>query len=405
MKKIVMLTMLQVWSMDSNRGAPSFYNTLKGYNDKGWQIILITPHREKKIKQELKNLKIVNFKPLFKNIPSIPKIAHLLRLINIKYSELVMYHKARVYLKKEHNDFIIYSYEVHGVKAAKRLSDKLKLPLITRFQGTVLGPINNNMKNRILYYPHFQALSTRSDIIIMTDDGTKGDKVLNKLNNKSENIFFWRNGVNLDFLNKRVDSQEINLLKSKYNINKNDKVLLTVSRLELWKRVDRAIVALSKLQDDYSNVKLIIVGEGSERNNLEQLTHELNIDSNVVFAGAVCHNEVKNFMAITDIFLSLYDLSNVGNPLLESMAMGNPIITLNVGDTSKVILNEKNGLLVNIEEIDKIPKKIQNLLDNSLYAKNLGQNAKKYAKDNFWTWNERFNFEEKYVNELCKSIN
>ena len=120
--------------------------------------------------------------------------------------------------------------------------------------------------------------------------------------------------------------------KKSINVPLDKVILLTVSRLVDWKKVDRSIRALSKIKDK-EKYFLLIVGEGDERKNLESLIKELNLEDSVRLVGAVRNEDVYKYMTIADIFLSFYDLSNVGNPLLEALSLGKPIITYNVGDT------------------------------------------------------------------------
>ena len=82
---------------------------------------------------------------------------------------------------------------------------------------------------------------------------------------------------------------------------------------------------------------MIIKGDGPERKILEQLSNKLGIKQYIRFEGASPHNEVPKYFATADIFLSFYDWSNVGNPLLEAMMGGKCIVTLNNGDTGRFI--------------------------------------------------------------------
>src|SRR5690606_16223903 len=103
--------------------------------------------------------------------------------------------------------FVIYAYEVDAVSASKKLSNKFKVPLITRFQGTKHNKTVDNLNNRIRKAPSLQAYKVKADLTIMTNDGTQGLKTLKRLKNKSEKIVFWRNGVVKvadDILEKRL---------------------------------------------------------------------------------------------------------------------------------------------------------------------------------------------------------
>lgn len=404
MKNIIFLTYLNLWSMENRKGAPSFYKTIEAYIKDEWNVILINPKYNIGITPKLNSLNNITFKPIFYSLTKTKNISFFGRILHSKQGNLMLYKLGNKALKEMNGKAIVYSYEVDGVMAGKKLSKKFKLPLVTRFQGTVLAPIKNTWLNRFKLYPHFQALRTTSDIIIMTDDGTQGDKVLKNLDNKSEQIVFWRNGVDIKTDEKETEIK-IKKLRQDLALNQTDKVLITVCRLATWKKVNRAIEALSHIINERPGCKLVIVGDGEERQNLIELTKKLNLMSNVIFVGAIPQTDVRTYLGLADIFLSLYDLSNVGNPLLEAMSCGKPIITLNVGDTESIIENEENGILLNIENLDRIPEYINKILSDENFARKLGNNAKKYSKEHFWSWNERMCAELKVINELKNKWN
>ncbi len=399
MKNIIFLSYLNIWSMEKEKGAPSFYKTIEAYIKDGWDVTLINPEYNLGVTPELEGLKNITFKPVFYPFVKIKKISFFGRILHVFQGNYMLWQLGKKALKKYNNQAVIYAYEVDGVKAGVKLKDKFNLPFVTRFQGTVLAPIKNNQLNRLKRYPHFQALKTEADITIMTDDGTQGDKVLRNLNNRSKQIKFWKNGVDID-IDEVENKIKVKKLRKDLGLTQSDEVLMTVCRLASWKKVNRAIEALSYVTKERSACKLVIVGDGEEKQTLMELTKKLNLTSNVIFVGSVPQSEVRNYLDLADIFLSLYDLSNVGNPLLEAMSCGKPIITLNVGDTASIIKNEENGILLSVENLDKIPEYINKILDDRNYANKLGDNAKQYAKKHFWSWNERMNAELEVVNEL-----
>lgn len=398
-KNILMFSRLNIWSMDENKGAPSFNKTIQGYLDADWKLTLIAPSPTNNHYKNIPKLNAITFKPLFGSLLTIPKIGYLINLLNIKFAERKFYSLGKKILKKNKDNTILYAYEVHGVNAVKKLSKKFHIPMVTRFQGTVLAPVKNTFLNRIVYYPHFSALKTKANVTIMTDDGTLGDKVLENIGNKSEHTCFWRNGVDIDFIHE-LENERIISLKKSIGLAPNEKMLLTISRLAGWKRVERAIDALYQARKKNPAIKLVIVGDGDQKEYLKTYVQKLNITSNVIFAGAIPHNEIKNYLALADIFLSLYDLSNVGNPLLEAMSAGKPIITLNVGATNTLIKHNINGVLLDLNQLDKIPDYIIKICNDKEYASLLGNSAREYAINNFLNWDERIKKEIEVVSDL-----
>lgn len=232
----------------------------------------------------------------------------------------------------------------------------------------------------------------------MTNDGTQGDKVLQQLGVDMRKVRFWLNGVDWNLFRSMPDPEQV---KEFLGVS-GKHVLMCISRLVSWKRVERSIEALPGIVEQYPNTVLIIVGDGPERRRLEQLATALGVKEHVRFEGAIPHSEVPKYLAAADIFLSFYDWSNVGNPLLEAMMAGKCIVTLNNGDTAKFIKNGENGILLEYEDLPRLPEVIKNLLANEELRNRLGANARKFAEKNFWSWEERIEAEIAEVSRLIE---
>jgi glycosyltransferase involved in cell wall biosynthesis len=325
------------------------------------------------------------------------KFAYFLAIIKI-------FILADKFLKAKSVD-IIYGYEVHGVLAMNllKLFGKLdKEKIISRFQGTFMYEYFKQKKflKIIGSYDHLISLILPSDLCIMTDDGTQGDKALKFLRSENlRNYKFWPNGV---------DEQKFDLktvLELKKILNKDNKLIfLTVCRLEYWKRVDRGLRAISILKSKYDivNFTYYVVGEGVEKNNLIQLSKELGLNNNVIFTGAIPHIRVKEYLNISDFFISTYDSSNVGNPLLEAIRSNKIIFTLNNGDTNKWIDHKRNGFIydINDEMYLNMAKDMFYIINNKEYRNKILEGVKLTEKEKLWNWDERLSSEIKELEKL-----
>src|SRR5690606_9977801 len=165
---------------------------------------------------------------------------------------------------------------------------------------------------------HILAMMLNADLCIMTNDGTNGDKLLRSIKSPNiKNLRFWTNGVD-EKVHPHVTSDQ---LRQEYGIHKASIILLSVSRLVRWKRVDRGLTIAHYLikQLGFKDLVYWIVGDGPEKASLMQLAKTLDISNNVQFLGAVNHDKVWQYFRMSDVFISMYDSSNVGNPLLEAI--------------------------------------------------------------------------------------
>lgn len=207
-------------------------------------------------------------------------------------------------------------------------------------------------------------------------------KQMNKiLSIRREDIFVIPNGIDFEFSNNYLQKKTSPFPKS----SNNEKIILYVGRLEPVKGVRYLIQAMGILKDrGIRNVKLLIVGEGSERKYLEELVKKLRLEDSVVFVGKVPHKEIPAYMGLADVFV-LPSLSE-GFPvvILEAMAMGLPIIASRVRGLPEIIKEGENGFLVEPRNPRDIAEKINILLTNDDLRANMFRNNKEKAKEYSW---------------------
>lgn len=180
-----------------------------------------------------------------------------------------------------------------------------------------------------------------------------------------------------------------------------DEIIFTsICRLVDWKRIDRTLDILAKLK--HKNFKYVIVGDGHLTETLKKQAKQLKIDKNVIFIGAVNNDQVKKYLNIADIFISMADLSNVGNPLLEAIRCNKIIFTLNNGETANWIKHKQNGFIYDINDdmIGTAAADIDQLINDKVQQKTIIENIKITEKQKLWTWQERLDTEVKLVEKL-----
>jgi len=300
---------------------------------------------------------------------------------------------------------LIYGVNCQGSVVAGLLGRLLKKPVVTRFHGASVSEYDlANLKNRLFVLDEIAGMKAPADAIIVTNDGTKGDAILRNLHVKEDKVHFWMNGVDIDDLSL---PNGWNPSQFKHTLGlEGKKVILMASRLETWKRVDRGIRCLHKLIIDckLENVVLLIVGDGPDRESLEKLGENLGVADSVRFAGPIPHKNVAKYYTVADIFLSLYDISNLGNPLLEAMYFGLPIVTIDDGTTDCLLKDGHNSLLVQADNLgDEMPQKVKMLLDDPSLREILGQNAKETFREKVLSWEQRIRLEDGLLKDILRN--
>ncbi|HLF71870.1 MAG TPA: glycosyltransferase [Dehalococcoidia bacterium] len=409
--RILMISALEVWALAGEGGAPSLFKTLEGYGRRGHSIDFVTStiganHHHGAPPQTPPEIEGVRFHSF--HLPSLAESrlgwpdAALKLDQKGRFATLFPYLAARraARLLKDGAYDLLYGYEVHGVLAQRLVRRKHRLPLVARFQGTVMRPHIAHLTSRLRRFEEVIALRTPADLYVMTDDGTQGDEVLSRLNPASDGrVRFWRNGI--DLANVRAPKPaEVKDARKRLGIEPDDFVLATASRLARWKRIDRAIDAVVRLKARGVPARLLIVGDGEERANLQAQAHALDLGDAVTFVGAVPHPEVQRYLWAADVFVSVNELSNVGNPLLEAMVAGCCVLTLDEGDTRDVVKDDETGVLQRSGDPAAIAEALAALHADAERRKRLGEAARAFAAKAFWSWQERIDAEVDAVEAL-----
>ena len=417
---VLMLCALEVWALPDRGGAPTLYRTLRAYGRRGHRVTFVAPTIGANRWTPPGGLREADAWPA----PAIPGVTfERFHLPSLQESRLPLprllakadqkarfallfpwlaARRAQEVLRREPVD-VLYAYEVHGALAARRLSRSI--PTVARFQGTVLYPSLSSRLARLRKFEEVSALRLPADLYVMTDDGTRGDEVLRRLNpGAASKMRFWRNGLDMDRL-RPASVDERNDLRRALDLPAEDVVLLTASRLAGWKRVDRALAALPRVLRANANVRLVVLGDGEERPALERQARALGVSDRVRFAGAIPQEDVVRYMQAADILLALADLSNVGNPLLEAMACGLAIIAVDAGATGDLIRDGDTGRLLpsGTDEAlaTAVAETVITLATDRPERSRLGASARRYALEHFWTWDDRLEAELEEVERLA----
>ena len=117
---------------------------------------------------------------------------------------------------------------------------------------------------------------------------------------------------------------------------------------------------------------LTLVGEGSERSELEQLANELGLSSHIEFVGYKSQAEVREYLQKTDVFVLPSFAEGVPVSLMEAMAVGVPVVTTQVGGVSELVDNGVTGYIVPPGDPISLAEKIHILLTDVQLRNNFG---------------------------------
>ena len=188
-------------------------------------------------------------------------------------------------------------------------------------------------------------------------------------------------------LTKNMNIDEKNFLEKLGVVKKS--YILSIGQQNKRKRFDIIIESLSSLQQ--KNIKLILVGNGSENENLKNLVKKLNLEDKVIFLSQVSNEELQILYKNALFYILASEREGFPSTVLESLSLGTPSLLFLKHVKDILILNSKYLRIFNSLEKEKIINEINNIIND--LKNNLEYNSENIIK---WTF-ENFNF-DKYGN-------
>jgi N-acetyl-alpha-D-glucosaminyl L-malate synthase BshA len=159
----------------------------------------------------------------------------------------------------------------------------------------------------------------------------------------------------------------------------NEKIMIHISNFRKVKRVEDVLRVFERVRREVP-VKLILVGDGPERNNVERLCRELDTCNDIRMLGKVTNPE--QVLSISDLFLLTSETESFGLAALEAMAARVPVISTNTGGQPEVNIHGVTGYLSNIGDIEDMAKHAISILRDektlALFKANAYEQAKKF---------------------------
>lgn len=143
----------------------------------------------------------------------------------------------------------------------------------------------------------------------------------------------------------------------------------TVSRLEEEKNPRFMLQGIARLKERMEeSFRVLFIGEGSMRDELEKMAEELGISEETVFVGNVDNQEMKHFLGASELFLFTSKSETQGIVLVEAFAAGVPVVAVNATGVEDIVVNGKNGYATS-EDIEEWSARIVEAMQNENYEK------------------------------------
>ena len=175
--------------------------------------------------------------------------------------------------------------------------------------------------------------------------------------------------------------------------------ILSFRSLEPLYRVDIIIKAFAILAQKIEGVGLVVGGDGSARENLENLSKNLGIEDRVTFTGFIEADEKRELFSNALLYAQCPESDGVSLAMMEAMSSGLPLVSSDVGETSVLIQTEENGFLVHDPSPENLANAMFQILNDDTMRIEMGQMSRTVALDK----HNRTKFFQTYVKSV-KSV-
>lgn len=170
-------------------------------------------------------------------------------------------------------------------------------------------------------------------------------------------------------------------VRQRWGIEADAALLGAVGRLHPVKGLADLLQAVAGLRSAYPHVRLLLVGDGPLRAELERQAAALDISETVIFTGA--QKDVPAILSALDVLVLPSLAEGLSNVLLEAMAAGLPVVATAVGGTPELVIDGETGRLVPPQDAASLAQAIQQLLANPAQARQMGQAGRQRVQAHF----------------------
>ena len=238
-----------------------------------------------------------------------------------------------------------------GYMAKKMLEeDGVFIPMVTTLHGTDITLVGNHP----FYKPAVTFSINNSDVVTSVSQSLKDDTL---------RLFDIRNEIHVvpNFIDIPKKVSSATNCQRDFMADENERIITHVSNLRPVKRIQDVIEVFDRIQQKIPS-KLIIVGEGPERQTSERLCEQKGISEKVRFLGN--SNEVDKILCFTDLFILPSEKESFGLAALEAMACGVPVISSNTGGLPEVNIQGVSGYLSAVGNVEEMAENALKILSS-----------------------------------------
>lgn len=246
------------------------------------------------------------------------------------------------------------------------LTHGIKIPFITTLHGTDITLLGKDAS----FEPVITFSINQSNAVTTVSQSLKNDTL--KFFKVNKEITVIPNFICHDEYTHKVSSKE----RKQYAPN-GEKILIHISNFRKVKRVEDVLYVFDKVRKQIP-AKLILVGDGPERSNIENLCRKLDTCDDIIALGKV--RDAEKILPVADLFLLTSETESFGLAALEAMTAKVPVVSTNTGGIPEVNIHGYSGMLSKVGDIEDMAKNALYILSDEKIHRQFSENAYEQSK-------------------------
>jgi len=194
-------------------------------------------------------------------------------------------------------------------------------------------------------------------------------KLVGSWSAKIKEVVFIYNGIELpEILYDKMS------LRKKLGFSEDQRIVVSAGRLVPWKGFSELLRVGSRLKEKYSNIKIVILGDGPLMKSLSDEIDNLNLQGNAVLVGKVNRDKMFEYLVSADVFVLNTSFESFSFQVVEAMHAGLPVITRNIGSLPELVEDGSEGYLISVA--DDMESKIVDVFSSGIDVSKMSKNAK-----------------------------
>ncbi|MEK9151118.1 MAG: glycosyltransferase family 4 protein [Patescibacteria group bacterium] len=301
-----------------------------------------------------------------------PQTLHFQSIFDVLRYSWAGYRFARKLLSPGDFDAIHAFFSVPCGVQAYLLGRRFKIPYIVSLRGADVPGYSERFSFLYIFLkPIIRFVWKHSAFVVANSEGLRE---LALRTNREQPIDVIHNGIDSNHFSPRPEARP------------EDAFIITLgaSRVTMRKGVQYLIEAVSMLVAKSPQIRLKILGDGDDKERLENMVKVMKLESHVMFLGRIPREETAPYYQEASVFVLPSQNEGMSNALLEALASGLPIIATDTGGSKELVADGENGFIVKMRSAEDIAEKLARLIADPALRQRFGEASRTRAEKMSW---------------------